>query len=85
LPSSILVPRGNSPNWKILDDRGVVVFIGEYRDCEELLDWVAMHESARGRLPDRSNGYTLKSAKPKTVRLTDIGCGVATIVDQKPA
>jgi hypothetical protein len=82
---SVLVPRGNSPNWKVLDDRGAVVFIGHYRDCEEWLDLATMRESARGRLPDRSNGCALKSTVSKMNRLTEAGSGMAAIVNQKPA
>jgi hypothetical protein len=48
---SVLEPRGNSSTWRILDDRGGVVFSGLSRECEELLDLADRRESA-GRQPN---------------------------------
>jgi len=38
VPYSVLPPQSDSPNWKVLDDRGDVVFWGLRQQCEEWLD-----------------------------------------------
>ena len=42
---------GNLLNWKILDERGDVVFCGHQRQCEEWLDMVYFSETTDSRSP----------------------------------
>jgi hypothetical protein len=48
---SVQLPRRKSPQWKILDDRGDIVFSGSQQICEEFLDLADSREAASGRPP----------------------------------
>jgi mannose/cellobiose epimerase-like protein (N-acyl-D-glucosamine 2-epimerase family) len=57
---SIRTPRGNSAKWTILDNRGVAVFTGHYRQCEE---WLDLCDAESRHLPKRSADYTIAFAR----------------------
>jgi hypothetical protein len=57
MPYSVALPRGASSLWKILDNRGTVVFAGFYRQCEEWLDLADMRASSGGGLRDQAGSY----------------------------
>jgi len=46
---SVLLPPVDSSIWKILDERGDVVFAGDKQQCEEWLDLADFSETLAGR------------------------------------
>ena len=54
---SVALPRDKSSMWKILDNRGAVVFAGFYRQCEEWLDLADRRASSGGGLRDQADGF----------------------------
>lgn len=46
---SVLTPRNGSPFWKILNDRGEIVYSGSHQQCEEWLDLADLREATRSQ------------------------------------
>lgn len=48
---SVLPPRSDSPGWKVLDDRGEILFSGSQLLCEEFLDLADLRAASRSLPP----------------------------------
>jgi hypothetical protein len=75
---SVMLPRGESSIWRIVDDRGGVVFTGAYSQCEEWLDLADMR---------RSTGGSDSTIQPSTEmnNPTERDRGLVAVADRRPA
>lgn len=49
---SVLPPRSDSTGWKLVDDRGDIVFTGNQQACEEWLDLADLLHAKSGPSTD---------------------------------
>lgn len=82
MPYSVMLPRGESSIWRIVDDRGAVVFTGPYRQCEEWLDLADMRGYAATRQLIEQAGSTLQ---PSTGTNNPTDRGLVAVADRRPA
>jgi hypothetical protein len=69
---SVLLPRCDSPGWKLVDDRGDIVFTGNQQNCEEWLDLADMRHATSG-------SSTGSGTLPKAIRLPFFNNAVALL------